>query len=467
MIYNISGIKNVTEDILNFKYDKHYKKIGLMLKNAKTEKERKQIKQSSMKELNLLLKDVDIDMNILKNNFIEVILSEKSSKFLWILYSKYKNEENYIDMLSSILKRENDVIRGGTNTYKMNGWMAHTLYVYQIVNDNIANDIEITNFNGNKENIEQVRELHGIYSRLNKQSKFILKIFALIHDIGVIEDIKFHDKLGSKYVAKVLNEIGINQEVTKQAEVFIEMKDFIKILQEMIKYHTLITSLSSESSDLYVENEYKRLLTDLPKIDCVKKEIPSILFLLAYGDVIAVDESLMNIEKYKRMKDCYNFFMQINKGKKQRNKEEVAIERICDMIGENEVQNLKAKFDYILQKYNIEKEQFVEDMYNIKLMRYTGPLMKTLKDTEMTIKIYYELFELIGNIEGKDKLKNYTIIFVPDKHENNFVEQFRNGNFFNCIKQMKDNKANELTYKNINIKKGVNIEGQYLHIRVI
>ena len=45
--------------------------------------------------------------------------------------------------------------------------------------------------------------------------------------------------------------------------------------------------------------------------------------------------------------------------------------------------------------------------------------------------------------------------YVPDKHENNFVEQFRNGNFFDCIKQMKDNKANEFTYKNINIKKGV------------
>ena len=57
--------------------------------------------------------------------------------------------------------------------------------------------------------------------------------------------------------------------------------------------------------------------------------------------------------------------------------------------------------------------------------------------------------------------------YVPDKHENNFVEQFRNGNFFDCIKQMKDNKANEFTYKNINIKKGVNVDGQYLHIRVI
>ena len=115
---------------------------------------------------------------------------------------------------------------------------------------------------------------------------------------------------------------------------------------------------------------------------------------------------------------------------------------------------------------NIEKKQFVEDMYNIKLMRYTGPLMKTLKNTEMTIKIYYELFELIGYFEGKDELKNYTIIFVPDRHENDFVEQFRNGDFFECIRQMKDNKVDDFTYKNINIKKGINGDGKYLHIRV-
>ena len=151
----------------------------------------------------------------------------------------------------------------------------------------------------------------------------------------------------------------------------------------------------------------------------------------------------------------------------QRNKEEVVIERICDIIGENKVQNLKSKFNITLQKYNIEKEQFVEDMYNIKIMRYAGPLMKTLQDTEMTIKIFYELFELIKDIEGKDELKNYMIIFSPDKHEKKFVEQFKNGNFFECIKQMKNTKAKEFTYKNINIRMGTDSEGKYLHIRVV
>ena len=79
-MYEILGIKNVTENILNFNYDKYYRKMGLMLKNTKTESERRQIKQSSNEELNSLLKDVDIDIEALKNNFIKIILDEKSAK---------------------------------------------------------------------------------------------------------------------------------------------------------------------------------------------------------------------------------------------------------------------------------------------------------------------------------------------------------------------------------------------------
>lgn len=457
------GIKNVTEKQLNFNYDKFYRETGIQLKKAKTDDESNLIKKQKAKELDELLYNVHIDINVLKCNFINILKSEKSSKYLWILYSKYENGENYIDRISDTLKQENKIIRGGINTYKLNGWMAHSLYVYQIVNYNIAYNKELVNFNGNKENIKQIRELHDIYNKLNKESKLLLKVFTLIHDIGVIEDIKFHDKLGAKFVTKVLSEIGIDK-----SKMSLNLKDFTKILKEIIKYHTLITSLSSESSDLYVQNEYEKLLSELPKIDDIKSEIPQILWLLAYADVIAVDESLMNIEKYERIKDCFNFFKQITYGEKTtRNKEIVAIERICDIVGENKVEKLTMDFDYILNKYNIEKRQFVDDMYNIKLMRYTGPLMKTLNNTEMTINILYELFELIGYFEGKEKLKEYTIIFVPDKHENDFVEQFNNNNFFECIKKMKENNKNEFTYKNININKGINDNGKYLHIRVV
>ncbi len=192
------------------------------------------------------------------------------------------------------------------------------------------------------------------------------------------------------------------------------------------------------------------------------------MLIFAYGDIIAVDESLMDLGKYNRIKEGYYFFEAVTQNKiPTRDKEKVAIERICDMAGKITYEELKESLDNILKKYEIDKNTFIQDMYNIKIMRYTGPLMKTLNNIELTIKIYYEIFELIGKKEGKDSLEDYTIIFVPDKHENDFVEQFKNGNFFKCVEKMKETKEDETIYENIKIESGVDSEGKYLHIRVI
>ncbi len=465
---NCIGIQNITEKELNYSYDKHYRETALSLKKAKTENEKNEIKNASKQTLQKLLKNISININYISSNFINLLLSKNSAQYLWILYSKYDNEENYLDKISSILKQQNTVIRGGTNTYKVNGWMAHTLYVYQITNYNIPENIGLLNFNQSEENINQVNILNQIYKTLTNESKFILKIFALIHDIGVIEDINQHANTGIKYVKQVLEEIGLTQNILDKNNINLSLSDLITTLKILIKDHILITLLSAESNDKYVENKYKSLLHLLPELGNSKNDIPKILFLLAYADVIGVDESLMNSEKFNRINDCYNFFKQITEGiSVKRNKEKVAIERICDMTGESSIQNLSTIFDSILEKQDINKAQFVEDMYNIKLMRFTGVLLKNLKDINFSIKIYYELFELLGELSGKNELTNYTITFLPDKHESLFIEQFKNGNFFKCINKMKKEKQNNCTYENINIINGTDSDGKFLNIRII
>ena len=435
---------------------------------AKTQNEKNEKKNASKQTLQKLLKNISININYISSNFINLLLSKNSAQYLWILYSKYDNEENYLDKISSILKQQNTVIRGGTNTYKVNGWMAHTLYVYQITNYNIPENIGLLNFNQSEENINQVNILNQIYKTLTNESKFILKIFALIHDIGVIEDINQHANTGIKYVKQVLEEIGLTQNILDKNNINLSLSDLITTLKILIKDHILITLLSAESNDKYVENKYKSLLHLLPELGNSKNDIPKILFLLAYADVIGVDESLMNSEKFNRINDCYNFFKQITEGiSVKRNKEKVAIERICDMTGESSIQNLSTIFDSILEKQDINKAQFVEDMYNIKLMRFTGVLLKNLKDINFSIKIYYELFELLGELSGKNELTNYTITFLPDKHESLFIEQFKNGNFFKCINKMKKEKQNNCTYENINIINGTDSDGKFLNIRII
>ena len=350
----------------------------------------------------------------------------------------------------------------------MNGWMAHTLYVYQIVNDNIANNKELQNFNGDEENKKQVQELNELYNQLQEESKFILKIFSLIHDIGVIENITYHPEVGSKYVEQVLKEIGLTSEELKRNNIKISLEDLTKILKIIVKYHILITGLSTESSDMHVELAYRNLISNIPNTQHIKNDIPKILFIFAYGDIIAVDESLMNIEKFNRVKEGYNFFESITKNQiPVRNKEKVAIERICDTAGKITYDELKKSIDDILLKNNIEKNSFIENMYNIKNMRFAGPLMKTVNNVELTIRIYNEIFDIICKSEDKACVKDYTIVFIPDKHENDFVEQFVNGNFFECAKIMKKSENIKAIYKNIEITRSSDENGKYVSVRVV
>ena len=461
------GIKNITKHEWNFEYDKHYRQVALKLKEAKTENERNAIKDFEEKELSNK-NNVVIDPKVLKENFINLILDKDSAKYLWILYSKYHLDgENYIDKISEIFKNENKVIRGGTNTYKMNGWMAHSLYVYQIVNYNIVNNKELSNFNGDIQNKKQIQELNEIHHELNIESQFVLKIFSLIHDIGAIEGAKNHDINGMKYVTKVLKDIGITQNELEKNDIKINLKDLIQILETFIKYHTLITSLSTEGSDKYVEMSYRDLIISIPNIENIKNNIPKILLILAYGDIIAVDDYLMNVEKYNRVKEGYYFFNAVTQNKiPTRDNEKVAIERICDTVGNITYEDLKESIDDIFSKYKINKSNFINDMYNIRMMKFAGPLMKTVNNIELTIRIYNEIFEIIRS-EDQELIKEYIITFVPDKHENDFTKQFENGNFFKCSEMMKNTKENEVIYEAVKIKREHITKEKNLYISIV
>lgn len=141
------GIKNLKQDDLEFEYDKYYRKISLELKQIKDIQKLNDARIEFRKSLSENLK-IEIDYEILKNNFVNILKDENSTKYLWLLYSKYDNKENYIDKISKVLKEENRIYRAGINLYKLNGWMTHSLYVYQIANYNVAQNIPISNFCG-------------------------------------------------------------------------------------------------------------------------------------------------------------------------------------------------------------------------------------------------------------------------------------------------------------------------------
>lgn len=461
----VYGIKNLQENVLNFEYDKYYRKISLELKEIKDEEKLCKARENFRKKLSEEL-SFEIDYKILKENFINILKDENSAKYLWIFYSKYDNEENYIDKISQILKEENRIYRAGINLYKLNGWMTHSLYVYQIANYNVAKNIPLSNFDGDSKKKEYINELYEIYKKLSNTGKFMLKVISLVHDIGVIEDVAYHDKIGYKYVDKVLTQIGITNENLKEYDIsYSDLKGFI---EEVIRYHTIMALLSGENSDKCVENHLKQMLKSMPNHK-VKNEIAKIMYIFTFADVIAVNETLLDEEKFQRLKNCYIFFEEIMEGKlHNRDKTKVALDRICDMCKKS-YEEVSASIDSILAKLEIDKEQFIEDMYNVKWFHYTGPLMKTVNNLEVSIKVFYVLTDLIKELDSKEALKDYIITFVPDKPsiEYEFIEAFNNGQFFKCAEIAKTQKKYVAIYEKVKIEKKEDKFGKHLNISIL
>lgn len=463
---NFYGINILDDEVFKTEYDKYYKEISLKLKNikdtVKLDEERINLREELSSKIN-----IEVDIKSLKENFINILNDENSPMYLWLLYSKYDNSENYIDKISNILKQENQVFRGGINLYKLNGWMTHSLYAYQLVEYNIAKNKYILNFNEENNRVQEyVDKLHNIYNQLTETAKFLLKILVLIHDIGVIENVAYHDKVGYKYVDQVLKEIGITQ---KELEKFnIGYENFKRILEEIIKYHTIMSLLSGENSDKCVEDYFKEMLDSMPNIP-VKQEIAKIIYIFTFADIIAVNEILMDEEKFERLENAYIFFEEVmHKQEHNRNKEKVALDRICDMC-RKDYKEVSEQIDDIFTKFGIDKKQFMEDMYNVKWLHYTGPLMKTLNNLEISIHVFYEVMELIKEIDNKNSLSEYIITFVPNRPsiEYDFINTFKNNMFFEAINMAKTSKEDFTIYEKITIEKKEDKYGKHLNISVM
>ena len=98
---DIYGIKNISEKELNFNYDRYYRELALKLKNLCSDEERNILRKKEQESFSNS-NNIQIDLEELKDNFIDLLLDENSEKYLWILYSKYQKGENYIDKISNI-----------------------------------------------------------------------------------------------------------------------------------------------------------------------------------------------------------------------------------------------------------------------------------------------------------------------------------------------------------------------------
>lgn len=439
---------------LSFEYDKFHKLCGEKLKDIDNQeefiKERRNYREYLEKTLEL--NKIKINQEELKINFSKIFKDKNSHQLLWTLNSKYIDntfEKNYLDEISKIIYKSNQVIKGGINTYKINGWMTHVIYVYQIVNYNIANNIVPVNFDETTKRYMTtiIRELSEIYNTLNNTSKFILKIFCFIHDIGVVEDEKEHPLMGVKYVEQILMDIGITQYFLNSNQIKITIEELIQIMKTLIKNHIIYSNLSGEGSDAFVESNFKQLVKEIEDTKVNIREISKILFLFTIGDIIAVNEIIFNEGKYNRLKGTYKFFNEVIEEKPHnRNKKQVSIERLCDLLGASDSNEVERKVEEKFKEENIDIKLFWENLFNLEHFFHFSPIMKSLKDFNKTVELVYKLLDLIITKKGKNMIANTTITWIPNNKSKQAVNNIKNGSVLKCIEKLKESNIEQMVY---------------------
>lgn len=427
--------------LIEYPYDCYHKQFGMKLKQITNplELQQERTKGRAYLQKELRLEDIVIEIAELKKQIPTILMQENSSQYLWMLNSKYIDntyETNYLDCISPIFEKSNKVTRKGVNTYKINGWMTHSLYVYQIVNDAIAKEKIPNNFPKTEYIEEWVKKSHQKYIQLSKTSQFILKILCLIHDIGVIESIKEHPICGIKYVEQAVKDLGIDTDFLTKYDIPIPLSVLIVILQVMIQKHCIYAILSGEASDRYVEEEYIQFLEQIPQNSVPLEELTTLLYLFTIADVIAVDESIFDETKYQRLEKAYVFFEEILQHQPHtRNKKQVAIERICDLVGDTNMDTLQDRAETSMKTWGIKPDLFWMKLFQIKHLLFLGPIMKEVNQLEEVVRILDRLFYFVEVRVGKQRLVDTTIIWIPNNKEKEFVRHIKNESFFNCIEQ--------------------------------
>lgn len=470
--------ENIEKRVLEFEYDIYYKQMSESIKRISNEeefiKERRKFRKNLENLLNVNKALINIDE--LKRNFPNILLEENSAQILWMLNSIYIDEDcniSYLDTVSEIFKKSNKVVRKGVNTYKTNGWMTHVLYVYQVANENISKNIIPNNLKRDSQKFTFVKEcfeeLHKEYLELDNTLKFILKLTALIHDIGVVESVKDHGLHGQKFVEQILKDIGITDEFLRKNNININLEKLQILQKAILKDHTIYTGVSSEFSDYFVDLQYKEFLEKVHIAGIDKGKITSVLYMFTISDVIGVNESIFDEQKLRLLKRAKEFFFEIIENKEhKREKEIVAVERVCDFVGNYDVNKIKLQSEEVMRKYNINIKNFWNRLYDIGQFWFFLAIMKDLAiNFEYVIRTLDSIFEVTASRFGEENIKTLSVTWVPNNHEKQAIKNMENESFFEAMNLFRNSNKDIIKFEKNKISAHENNKRIYLEIEIL
>lgn len=352
-----------------------------------------------------------------KSNFFKLFFEKDSSKLFWVCRCLYRNNISILAYLNDYIKNICNITRGNLNTYKLNGWDVHVLYVYQLVTYNFPQrklpKAYVWDFNANP----IFEKIHRIYSSLSEDSKFILKIGGFLHDIGVTIGVKDHEENGIPLTERYYNEIKIDTDILKKQGITLNNVEIITAVRAIVGNHQIINQIGCETSDLYIWQKIESIKQSFKFSkrlrDIFNKEFIDIMTILAISDMMAVDDSLLSLEKFAEVNESYEFLNNIIKtGNYTRNRKKYGIGRLVSLLPDNLKHKASEYYIDTLDEYNPVSLSVINFLYEVKFMSYAMAAIKPLKDIKKSLNLIIVCNQIYK--QSSIIISDLTIKFNPD-----------------------------------------------------
>ncbi|HCC04351.1 MAG TPA: hypothetical protein DEP51_05830 [Clostridiales bacterium] len=401
------------DELLNADYGKIYR--SLALKNEESEENYKRFTnvEKYIYDNDGIINQEEYE-NYIQPKMSDILFNENSAQYLWLFRCTKSNKSNLLSDMFSYIGESSEIKRGGLNIYKRLGWDIHVLYVYQLINRNLAQNIKTEFENTNK----IIEKYNTMYNDLSVDAKFILKIGTLLHDIGVIDGVADHEVKGVKWTQRRYNELKISYKELKENGIKLKEQEIIELLKLVIGMHPLINRIGSEMSDEFAIQTIKDAKGKIVKYEYANtifnESFSQIMFLLSFADLLAVRDELLTNIKIEESINSYLYLKKMTSEKYElRDNFKWGIQRYRSYIADS----LKEKFEdnefsNEIFKLGYDPKRIAVFLYDIKLMCYAITTFKPQKDAKTGLKLICVLYDffVINNINPKET----TIKFNPD-----------------------------------------------------
>ncbi len=340
----------------------------------------------------------EIDLAELQKSPFSLFEDKESHYLLWLCYCIKYEGKSLLSWINDYINSISNVIRGGINTYKRNGWPVHVLYVYQLVNYNFAYNVLPVAFNWDFDVKSIMSSFSNEYRKLSNAAKFILKIACFIHDIGVKIAVNDHELLGVPLVEENYSILKVTSKDLEINDIPFSEKELIYILQIIVGNHQLINQVAAEVSDYIIYEkicEIKNKSNSDNINNFINVEFSSVMYLLGAADMMAVDDSLLSEIKFDEISEAKEYIQAIISGNDYiRDYKKYGIKRLKCFVNDN-LKNVPNKIiNDIIRKNGCNDDELLKFMYEVQGISYGIAAIKPLNDLELSIKFIVILYNM-------------------------------------------------------------------------